>query len=105
MRHMRSLRFVAALASCVMFGSALAQAAEPARTADIAKRGYKLAGISYETPEKQAAFIERRGIKYDLLCDPGSVVIDRWSMSCRVFWKSEFLNSSVMMPASWKRHS
>ena len=38
MRHMRSLRFVAALASCVMFGSALAQAAEPARTADIAKR-------------------------------------------------------------------
>ena len=43
MRHMRSLRFVAALASCVMFGSALAQAAEPARTADIAKRGLKAA--------------------------------------------------------------
>ena len=48
--------------------------------ADIAKRGYKLAGISYETPEKQVAFIERRGIKYDLLCDPGSVVIDRWRL-------------------------
>lgn len=48
--------------------------------AEIQKRGYKLAGISYETPEKQAAFIERRGIKYDLLCDPGSVVIDRWGL-------------------------
>jgi peroxiredoxin len=48
--------------------------------AEIAKRGYKIAGISYEKPEMQKAFIERRGIKYDLLCDVGSVVIDRWGL-------------------------
>lgn len=43
-------------------------------------RGYGLAGISYEEPAKNAAFIAERGIGYPLLSDPGSKIIDRFSL-------------------------
>jgi len=43
-------------------------------------RGYNLAGISYEDPAKNAAFIAERGINYTLLSDPGSKIIDRFEL-------------------------
>ena len=48
--------------------------------AEIGKRGYRLAGISYDSPEILATFIERRGIQYTLLSDPKSTVIDRYGL-------------------------
>ena len=45
--------------------------------AEIEKRGFRLAGISYDSPKILAEFIEKRGIKYTLLSDPKSEVIDR----------------------------
>jgi peroxiredoxin len=47
---------------------------------EIEKRGYRLAGISYEPPPVDANFIELRGIKYTLLSDPKSEVIDRYNL-------------------------
>jgi peroxiredoxin len=44
------------------------------------KRGYKLAGISYDTPEVLKTFIDRRMISYTLLSDPKSEVIDRYKL-------------------------
>ena len=43
-------------------------------------RGYGLAGISYESPTTNAAFIAERGIGYPLLSDPGSKIIDRFAL-------------------------
>jgi len=48
--------------------------------AEIEKRGYALAGISYEPPQVDAQFIEKRGIKYTLLSDPMSEIIDRYNL-------------------------
>ena len=48
--------------------------------AQIEKRGYKLAGISYDRPEIQKTFIERRKIAYTLLSDPKSEIIDRYKL-------------------------
>ena len=48
--------------------------------AEIEKRGYRLAGISFDKTNVQKDFVAKRGIKYDLLSDPGSVVIDRWAL-------------------------
>jgi len=48
--------------------------------ADIEKRGYHLAGISYEPPAVDADFIAKRDIKYTLLSDPKSEVIDRYKL-------------------------
>jgi peroxiredoxin len=48
--------------------------------AEMAKRGYKLTGLSYDTPEIQAGFIAERGINYTLLSDPKSEVIDRYGL-------------------------
>jgi peroxiredoxin len=48
--------------------------------ADIEKRGYHLAGISYEPPPVDADFIANRNIKYTLLSDPKSEVIDRYKL-------------------------
>jgi peroxiredoxin len=48
--------------------------------ADIEKRGYHLAGISYEPPPVDADFIAKRDIKYTLLSDPKSEVIDRYNL-------------------------
>ena len=48
--------------------------------ADIEKRGYKLAAISYDSPEILQKFTEKRGIKFTLLSDPKSEVIDRYKL-------------------------
>ena len=44
------------------------------------KRGYRLAGISYEPPSVDADFIKKRGLKYTLLSDPKSEIIDRYKL-------------------------
>ena len=48
--------------------------------ADLAKRGYRLAGISYEPPAVDAEFVQKRGLKYPLLSDPKSEIIDRYKL-------------------------
>jgi peroxiredoxin len=48
--------------------------------AEIEKRGYRLAGLSYDAPKVLADFIEKRAIKYTLLSDPKSEVIDRYGL-------------------------
>ncbi|HYK79650.1 MAG TPA: peroxiredoxin family protein [Micropepsaceae bacterium] len=48
--------------------------------AGIERRGYKMAGISYDPPAILKTFIERRNIGYTLLSDPKSVVIDRYKL-------------------------
>jgi peroxiredoxin len=44
------------------------------------KRGYKLAGISYDKPDVLKTFIDRRMLHYTLLSDPKSEVIDRYKL-------------------------
>lgn len=48
--------------------------------AEIEKRGYRLAGISYDSPEILQKFTEKREIKFTLLSDPKSEVIDRYNL-------------------------
>jgi peroxiredoxin len=48
--------------------------------AAIERRGYKMAGISYDTPDILSTFIERRMIGYTLLSDPKSEIIDRYEL-------------------------
>ena len=48
--------------------------------ADITKRGYRVAALSYDKPEILAAFTEKRHIAYTLLSDPTSEVIDRYKL-------------------------
>lgn len=48
--------------------------------AEINKRGYGLAAISYDQPSVQATFIANHGIRYPLLSDPKSEVIDRYNL-------------------------
>src|SRR5207237_8953310 len=45
---------------------------------DMEIRGYKLAGISYDSPEILRTFIERRDIGFTLISDPKSEIIDRY---------------------------
>lgn len=49
-------------------------------TAAIERRGYKMAGISYDSPQILSTFIERRKIAYTLLSDPKSEIIDRYGL-------------------------
>src|SRR5271169_7228341 len=48
--------------------------------AEIQKRGYGLAALSYDSPEILAAFTAKRNIAYTLLSDPKSEVIDRYKL-------------------------
>jgi peroxiredoxin len=48
--------------------------------AALEQRGYRLAGISYDSPEILKTFIERRKIGYALLSDPKSDIIDRFRL-------------------------
>jgi len=48
--------------------------------AEMAARGYGLAGISYEPPPINASFISQNKIGYSLLSDPGSEIIDRYGL-------------------------
>jgi len=48
--------------------------------AAIERRGYRMAGISYDRPQTLKTFIDRRQIGYTLLSDPRSVIIDRYKL-------------------------
>lgn len=48
--------------------------------AAIERRGYKMAAISYDSPQILGTFTERRGINYTMLSDPGSRIIDRYEL-------------------------
>jgi peroxiredoxin len=48
--------------------------------AEIERRGYRIVGLSYDDPSVTKAFSDRRGIRYALLSDPTSEVIDRWGL-------------------------
>ncbi len=48
--------------------------------AEIKKRGYNVAALSYDSPEILAAFTAKRDIAYTLLSDPKSEVIDRYKL-------------------------
>ena len=47
--------------------------------AEIEKRGYRVAGLSYDQPKVLADFTEKRQIGYTFLSDPKSEVIDRYN--------------------------
>lgn len=49
-------------------------------TAEIEKRGYRLAGLSYDSPETLEAFTAKRHPTYTLLSDPKSEIIDRYNL-------------------------
>jgi peroxiredoxin len=48
--------------------------------AEIEKRGYNVAGLSYDSPEILQAFTVKRNLTYTLLSDPKSEVIDRYNL-------------------------
>ncbi len=48
--------------------------------ADLAKRGYTLAAISYDKPEELTAFAKKWDVKYTLLSDPASKMIDAFGL-------------------------
>jgi peroxiredoxin len=48
--------------------------------AEIEKRGYRVAGLSYDSPEILQAFSVKRHLTYTLLSDPKSEVIDRYKL-------------------------
>jgi peroxiredoxin len=48
--------------------------------AEIEKRGYHLAGLSYDTPEILQTFTLKRHLTYTLLSDPKSEIIDRYNL-------------------------
>jgi peroxiredoxin len=48
--------------------------------AEIEKRGYHLAGLSYDSPEILQAFTVKRHLTYTLLSDPKSEIIDRYNL-------------------------
>jgi peroxiredoxin len=48
--------------------------------AEIEKRGYAVAALSYDSPEILAAFTAKRNIAYTLLSDPKSEVIDLYKL-------------------------
>jgi len=48
--------------------------------AALERRGYRMAGISYDRPQTLKTFIDRRQIGYTLLSDPRSTIIDRYKL-------------------------
>jgi peroxiredoxin len=51
-----------------------------AHKGDFEARGYKLAGMSYETPKVLAAAAMKHGLNFTLLSDPGSKIIDKYKL-------------------------
>jgi peroxiredoxin len=47
---------------------------------EIEKRGYHVAGLSYDSPEILQAFTLKRHLTYTLLSDPKSEIIDRYNL-------------------------
>ena len=48
--------------------------------AEIEKRGYRVAGLSYDNPEILQATTDKRRLTYTLLSDPKSEIIDRYNL-------------------------
>jgi peroxiredoxin len=48
--------------------------------AEIEKRGYRVAGLSYDSPEILRAATDKRRLTYTLLSDPKSEIIDRYNL-------------------------
>src|SRR5213075_469109 len=48
--------------------------------AEIEKRGYRLAGLSYDSPEILQTTTAKRSLTYSLLSDPKSEIIDRYNL-------------------------
>lgn len=48
--------------------------------AEIEKRGYRVVGLSYDSPEILEAFTAKRHLTYTLLSDPKSEIIDRYNL-------------------------
>jgi peroxiredoxin len=48
--------------------------------AALERRGYRMAGISFDSPQILKTFIDRRQIGYTLLSDPKSEIIDRYRL-------------------------
>jgi len=48
--------------------------------AEIEKRGYRVAGLSYDSPEILETFTNKRHLTYTLLSDPKSEIIDRYNL-------------------------
>jgi peroxiredoxin len=48
--------------------------------AEIEKRGYRVAGLSYDSPEILQAATVKRNLTYTLLSDPKSEIIDRYNL-------------------------
>jgi peroxiredoxin len=48
--------------------------------ADMEKRGFRLAALSYDAPDVLEGFVVKRGLTYTLLSDPKSEVIDRYGL-------------------------
>ncbi|GGI92314.1 hypothetical protein GCM10007973_30650 [Polymorphobacter multimanifer] len=46
----------------------------------LAAKGWSLVGISYDTPEVLAKFAAERDVRWTLISDPKSKVIDDWSL-------------------------
>jgi peroxiredoxin len=46
----------------------------------IERRGYRMASISFDNPQVLRTFTERRGIKFTMLSDPGSKIIDLYKL-------------------------
>lgn len=51
-----------------------------AGAAEIERRGYRIVGLSYDTPEVAKTFSDRRAITYTLLSDPKSAAINSWGL-------------------------
>jgi peroxiredoxin len=47
---------------------------------EMEKRGYRLAGLSYDSPDVLEGFTTKRDLTYTLLSDPKSAVIDRYGL-------------------------
>jgi peroxiredoxin len=48
--------------------------------AEIEKRGYRVAGLSYDSPEILETFTAKRHLTYTMLSDPKSEIIDRYNL-------------------------
>jgi peroxiredoxin len=57
---------------------------------DIERRGYKVAGLTYETSDVQKEFSDRRKIGFTLLADPGSKIIDTYKLRDPQYPKGDF---------------
>ena len=47
---------------------------------DLEKRGYQLYGLSYDSPDQQDRFSKNQMLRYDMLSDPSSAVIDAFGL-------------------------